>query len=57
MTFSHMPESGQLEKKLEDVTSSRRDLEDSSKHVRTLEKQLKSLTQERDEMQKVEALS
>uniref|UniRef100_A0A3P9GZG8 non-specific serine/threonine protein kinase n=1 Tax=Oryzias latipes TaxID=8090 RepID=A0A3P9GZG8_ORYLA len=45
-------ESGQLEKKLEDVTSSRRDLEDSSKHIRTLEKQLKSLTQERDEMQK-----
>ncbi|XP_036066486.1 serine/threonine-protein kinase MRCK alpha isoform X1 [Oryzias melastigma] len=45
-------ESGQLEKKLEDVTSTRRDLEDSSKHVRTLEKQLKSLTQEKDELQK-----
>uniref|UniRef100_A0AAQ5ZPG0 Serine/threonine-protein kinase MRCK alpha n=1 Tax=Amphiprion ocellaris TaxID=80972 RepID=A0AAQ5ZPG0_AMPOC len=45
-------DSGQLEKQLEDVTSARRDLEDSSKHIKTLEKQIKSLTQERDDFQK-----
>nr|XP_020472604.1 serine/threonine-protein kinase MRCK alpha-like isoform X3 [Monopterus albus] len=45
-------DSGQLEKKLEDVTLARRDLEDSSKHIKTLEKQMKSLTQERDDLQK-----
>ncbi|XP_038164460.1 serine/threonine-protein kinase MRCK alpha isoform X5 [Cyprinodon tularosa] len=45
-------DSGQLEKQLEDVTSARRDLEDSSKHVKSLEKQMKSLTQERDDLQK-----
>uniref|UniRef100_A0A3Q3GEA6 Serine/threonine-protein kinase MRCK alpha n=1 Tax=Labrus bergylta TaxID=56723 RepID=A0A3Q3GEA6_9LABR len=44
--------SGQLEKQLEDVSSARRDLEDSSKHVKTLEKQMKSLTQERDDLHK-----
>ncbi|PWA27540.1 hypothetical protein CCH79_00000244 [Gambusia affinis] len=43
---------GQLEKQLEDVTSARRDLEDSSKHIKSLEKQMKSLTQERDDLQK-----
>lgn len=46
-------DSGQLEKQLEDVTLARRDLEDSSKHVKTLEKQMRSLTQDRDDMQKV----
>ncbi|GLD72973.1 serine/threonine-protein kinase MRCK alpha-like isoform X1 [Lates japonicus] len=45
-------DSGQLEKQLEDVTLARRDLEDSSKHVKTLEKQMKSLTQERDDLHK-----
>ncbi|XP_015247373.1 PREDICTED: serine/threonine-protein kinase MRCK alpha isoform X4 [Cyprinodon variegatus] len=45
-------DSGQLEKQLEDVASARRDLEDSSKHVKSLEKQMKSLTQERDDLQK-----
>ncbi|XP_037541635.1 serine/threonine-protein kinase MRCK alpha isoform X2 [Nematolebias whitei] len=45
-------DSGQLEKQLEDVTSVCRDLEDSSKHIKTLEKQMKSLTQERDDLQK-----
>uniref|UniRef100_A0A3Q2ZQ88 non-specific serine/threonine protein kinase n=1 Tax=Kryptolebias marmoratus TaxID=37003 RepID=A0A3Q2ZQ88_KRYMA len=45
-------DSGQLEKQLEDVTLARRDLEDSSKHIKTLEKQMKSLTQERDDLQK-----
>ncbi|XP_056260881.1 serine/threonine-protein kinase MRCK alpha isoform X1 [Seriola aureovittata] len=45
-------DSGQLEKQLEDVTLARRDLEDSSKHVKTLEKQMKSITQERDDLHK-----
>ncbi|XP_071334727.1 serine/threonine-protein kinase MRCK alpha isoform X4 [Trachinotus anak] len=45
-------DSGQLEKQLEDVTLARRDLEDSSKHVKTLEKQMKGLTQERDDLHK-----
>uniref|UniRef100_A0A3Q4I0Z9 Serine/threonine-protein kinase MRCK alpha n=1 Tax=Neolamprologus brichardi TaxID=32507 RepID=A0A3Q4I0Z9_NEOBR len=45
-------DSGQLEKQLEDVTLARRDLEDSSKHIKTLEKQMKSVTQERDDLQK-----
>uniref|UniRef100_A0A3B4TRN3 Serine/threonine-protein kinase MRCK alpha n=1 Tax=Seriola dumerili TaxID=41447 RepID=A0A3B4TRN3_SERDU len=48
-------DSGQLEKQLEDVTLARRDLEDSSKHVKTLEKQMKSITQERDDLHKMEA--
>ncbi|XP_045917137.1 serine/threonine-protein kinase MRCK alpha isoform X1 [Micropterus dolomieu] len=45
-------ESGQLEKQLEDVTSARRDLEDTSKHIKTLEKQMKSVAQERDDLHK-----
>ncbi|XP_028295019.1 serine/threonine-protein kinase MRCK alpha isoform X3 [Gouania willdenowi] len=45
-------DSGQLEKQLEDVTLARRDLEDTSKHVKSLEKQMKDLTQERDILQK-----
>lgn len=47
-------ESGQLEKQLEDVTSARRDLEDTSKHIKTLEKQMKSVAQERDDLHKVQ---
>ncbi|KAM4633598.1 LOW QUALITY PROTEIN: serine/threonine-protein kinase MRCK alpha [Polymixia lowei] len=45
-------DSGQLEKQLEDVTSARRDLEDSSKHLRTLQKQMRGITQERDDLHK-----
>ncbi|XP_053300701.1 serine/threonine-protein kinase MRCK alpha isoform X2 [Pleuronectes platessa] len=45
-------DSGQLEKQLEDVSSARRDLEDSSKYIKTLEKQMRSITQERDDMHK-----
>uniref|UniRef100_A0A8D3DG21 Serine/threonine-protein kinase MRCK alpha n=1 Tax=Scophthalmus maximus TaxID=52904 RepID=A0A8D3DG21_SCOMX len=45
-------DSGQLEKQLEDVSSARRDLEDSSKYVKTLEKQMKSISQERDDLHK-----
>ncbi|TMS12090.1 Serine/threonine-protein kinase MRCK alpha [Larimichthys crocea] len=45
-------ESGQIEKQLEDVSLARRDLEDSSKHIKTLEKQMRSITQERDDLHK-----
>ncbi|KAM4522608.1 serine/threonine-protein kinase MRCK alpha isoform 2-T2 [Odontesthes bonariensis] len=45
-------DSGQLEKQLEDVTSARRDLEDSSKQIKNLEKQMRALAQERDDLQK-----
>lgn len=51
--FLCVSDSGQLEKQLEDVTSARRDLEDSSKQIKTLEKQMKGVTQERDELHKV----
>uniref|UniRef100_A0AAQ4PA12 Serine/threonine-protein kinase MRCK alpha n=1 Tax=Gasterosteus aculeatus aculeatus TaxID=481459 RepID=A0AAQ4PA12_GASAC len=50
-------DSGQLEKQLEDVSLARRDLEDSSKHVKTLERRVKSVAQEKDDMHKVEASS
>ncbi|XP_077442563.1 serine/threonine-protein kinase MRCK alpha isoform X2 [Stigmatopora argus] len=45
-------ESSQLEKQLEDVTMARRDLEDSSKHVKKLEKQIKTLTTDNDELKR-----
>lgn len=51
--FVCTPDSGQLEKQLEDVSLARRDLEDSFRHVKTLEKQMKAITQERDELHKV----
>uniref|UniRef100_A0A8C1G4Q1 non-specific serine/threonine protein kinase n=1 Tax=Cyprinus carpio TaxID=7962 RepID=A0A8C1G4Q1_CYPCA len=43
---------GQVEQQLEQASSARRDLEDSSKQIRSLEKQLKSMKQERDDLQK-----
>ncbi|KAM9778728.1 serine/threonine-protein kinase MRCK alpha isoform 2-T2 [Syngnathus typhle] len=45
-------DSGQLEKQLEDVSMARRELEDSSKHIKMLEKQIKSLTREKDDLLK-----
>ncbi|XP_068432845.1 serine/threonine-protein kinase MRCK alpha isoform X5 [Clinocottus analis] len=45
-------DSGQLEKQLEDVSLARRDMEDSSKHVKTLERRMKSVGQEKDDMHK-----
>uniref|UniRef100_A0A8C1YJZ3 non-specific serine/threonine protein kinase n=1 Tax=Cyprinus carpio TaxID=7962 RepID=A0A8C1YJZ3_CYPCA len=41
-----------VEQQLEQASSARRDLEDSSKQIRSLEKQLKSMKQERDDLQK-----
>nr|XP_005160806.1 serine/threonine-protein kinase MRCK alpha isoform X4 [Danio rerio] len=45
-------DSGQMEQQLENASTARRDLEDSSKVVRNLEKQLKSVTQEKDDLHK-----
>lgn len=53
-SFSPLSDTGRVEQKLEQASSARRDLEDSSKQVRSLEKQLKSMKQERDDLQKVQ---
>ncbi|XP_031435563.1 serine/threonine-protein kinase MRCK alpha isoform X2 [Clupea harengus] len=45
-------DSGQLEQQLGQATSARRDLEESSQRIRSLEKQMKSIRQERDDSQK-----
>ncbi|KAJ8270484.1 hypothetical protein GJAV_G00115340 [Gymnothorax javanicus] len=45
-------DSGQLEEQLEQASTVRKDLEDSSKYIRTLEKQMKSIRQEKDDMHK-----
>ncbi|XP_056112028.1 serine/threonine-protein kinase MRCK alpha isoform X3 [Rhinichthys klamathensis goyatoka] len=52
MLRKQIADTGQVEQKLEQASSARRDLEDSSKHIRSLEKQLKSMKQERDDLQK-----
>lgn len=49
-------DSSEIEKQLEDVSLARRDLEDSSRHIKTLERQMKSLTQERDELHRVQSV-
>ncbi|MCJ8736793.1 hypothetical protein PDJAM_G00016520 [Pangasius djambal] len=45
-------DSGQLEQKLEQASATRKDLEESTKHVCSLEKQIKIMKQEKEEMQK-----
>ncbi|KAK3537795.1 hypothetical protein QTP70_018931 [Hemibagrus guttatus] len=45
-------DSGQLEQKLEQASATRKDLEDSAKRICSLEKQLKIMKQEREDMQK-----
>lgn len=45
-------DSGQLEQRLEEVTSSRRDLEEVTRQVKALEKQIKTLKQEKDDLNK-----
>uniref|UniRef100_A0A6Q2ZM12 non-specific serine/threonine protein kinase n=1 Tax=Esox lucius TaxID=8010 RepID=A0A6Q2ZM12_ESOLU len=45
-------DSGHLEQQLEEATSARREMEDSSKLIRSLEKQMKSLNMERDDLHK-----
>ncbi|XP_061742112.1 serine/threonine-protein kinase MRCK alpha isoform X2 [Nerophis ophidion] len=47
-----LADSGQLDKQSEDVTAAHRELEETSRHVKMLEKQLKTLTKERDDLHK-----
>lgn len=51
----HSSDSGQLEQKLEQASATRKDVEESTKHICSLEKQIKSMKQEREAMQKVQA--
>lgn len=46
-------DSGHLEQQLEQASSAHKDLEESSKHIKGLEKQVKSMNQEKDDIQKV----
>lgn len=55
--LSFSSDSGQLEQKLEQAGAARRDLEESTKHNRILEKQMKTMKQEREDMHKVELYS
>lgn len=50
---SHFLDSGQVEQKSEQASASHKDLEDSTKHISSLEKQMKIIKQEREDMQKV----
>ncbi|XP_077075936.1 serine/threonine-protein kinase MRCK alpha isoform X3 [Siphateles boraxobius] len=45
-------DSGQMEQQLQEASTARRDLEDSSKVIRGLEKQLKGVTQEKNDLHK-----
>ncbi|XP_053365253.1 serine/threonine-protein kinase MRCK alpha isoform X2 [Clarias gariepinus] len=45
-------DSGQVEQKSEQASASHKDLEDSTKHISSLEKQMKIIKQEREDMQK-----
>ncbi|XP_063049342.1 serine/threonine-protein kinase MRCK alpha-like [Engraulis encrasicolus] len=49
---TQIADSGQLEHQLEQASSARRDLDESSQRIRSLEKQVKSIKQERDAIQK-----
>uniref|UniRef100_A0A671LBG6 non-specific serine/threonine protein kinase n=1 Tax=Sinocyclocheilus anshuiensis TaxID=1608454 RepID=A0A671LBG6_9TELE len=52
MLRKQIADTGQVEQQLEQASPARRDLDDSSKQIRSLEKQLKSMKQERDNLQK-----
>ncbi|KAK7152629.1 hypothetical protein R3I93_010754 [Phoxinus phoxinus] len=52
MLRKQIEDTGHVEQTFEQASSARRDLEDSSKQIRSLEKQLKSMKQERDDLQK-----
>ncbi|KAM6459920.1 serine/threonine-protein kinase MRCK alpha isoform 2-T2 [Liasis olivaceus] len=45
-------DSGRLEQQLEEASSARRELEDAARHIKTYEKQIKVLKQERDDLNK-----
>ncbi|XP_060101745.1 serine/threonine-protein kinase MRCK alpha isoform X9 [Heteronotia binoei] len=45
-------DSGQLEQQLEEASSARRELEEAARHIKTFEKQIKALKQEKDDLNK-----
>uniref|UniRef100_A0A8C6Y2V0 Serine/threonine-protein kinase MRCK alpha n=1 Tax=Naja naja TaxID=35670 RepID=A0A8C6Y2V0_NAJNA len=45
-------DSGRLEQQLEEASSTQRELEDATRHIKTYEKQMKALKQERDDLNK-----
>ncbi|ETE67701.1 Serine/threonine-protein kinase MRCK alpha, partial [Ophiophagus hannah] len=45
-------DSGRLEQQLEEASSAQRELEDATRHIKTYEKQMKALKQERDDLNK-----
>ncbi|XP_026551431.1 serine/threonine-protein kinase MRCK alpha isoform X5 [Pseudonaja textilis] len=45
-------DSGRLEQQLEEASSAQRELEDATRHIKTYEKQIKALKQERDDLNK-----
>nr|XP_056709922.1 serine/threonine-protein kinase MRCK alpha isoform X4 [Euleptes europaea] len=45
-------DSGQLEQQLEEASSARRELEDAARQIKTFEKQIKALKQEKDDLNK-----
>uniref|UniRef100_A0A8C6Y262 Serine/threonine-protein kinase MRCK alpha n=1 Tax=Naja naja TaxID=35670 RepID=A0A8C6Y262_NAJNA len=47
-------DSGRLEQQLEEASSTQRELEDATRHIKTYEKQMKALKQERDDLNKLE---
>uniref|UniRef100_A0A8C7E4S2 Serine/threonine-protein kinase MRCK alpha n=1 Tax=Naja naja TaxID=35670 RepID=A0A8C7E4S2_NAJNA len=47
-----LQDSGRLEQQLEEASSTQRELEDATRHIKTYEKQMKALKQERDDLNK-----
>uniref|UniRef100_A0A2D4KXX4 non-specific serine/threonine protein kinase n=3 Tax=Micrurus TaxID=8634 RepID=A0A2D4KXX4_9SAUR len=45
-------DSGRLEQQLEEASSAQRELEDATRHIKTYEKQMKAIKQERDDLNK-----
>lgn len=57
-TFRSCPlfvDSGQLEQQLEEASTARRELDDASRQIKAFEKQVRTLKQEREDLNKVKA--
>lgn len=50
-------DSGRLEQQLEEASSARQELEEAARQIKTFEKQIKALKQEKDELNKVMYIS
>lgn len=48
-------DSGQLEQQLEEASTARRELDDASRQIKAFEKQVRTLKQEREDLNKVKA--